>query len=207
MNFNDYINIDQYGTAATRRFSEVQNQLNTLESDFQSRSNGKSVGTIVGTSILSVVWIAAYIIFTVAAWNYMPLKWLLIVAGLILAGLLAVMIVDAATDFGYFEKINGYRNELRVLRTGVSDGIHAIRNDQQKIVDAANYGWNMELKFRHSVQGQATGLANDLAGIESLKKGFIGKAKPVLYFASDRKMTLKIPPRQRHSNADLFLYS
>lgn len=189
MNFSENITLDVYSQNAHKQFDEMQSRLSTISNSFQTRMDGKSTGGIIGSLIVTLLWLAAFIVSAIIARSYVNNTMLLIAVG-IAVGLVIFMIIDTIMDFSYYGKISSYKHSIAELQTRVDVGKNSIKANHDSFLSSRTNGWNYTLNAANSIPDEATAIEATMAGMESVKKGFINGAKNAFFFATAIAITV-----------------
>ncbi len=186
MKYNGYYTFGAMTESAQQRFSQTQQRLGEVEKSFEGRMNGKSLGQIAATLVLSLLWLVVFVtLFALAKkYTYSHLYFTLqpYVIG-VMALLLLLMMIDDIISISYYGRISSYRSAVLQMRNRIESAEQQRESDRSVFMAAHKQGWNMPLSIGSSVHREATGIESTMAGMESLKRGFLHKAKNIAYFA------------------------
>lgn len=183
MNLNDTIILNRYSDSANNQFNELKDRLEKTESSFQTRMNGKTTGGLAGSLVITLVWLAVFVFAALEVRGSVN-GTLLLVSCICAAALIVFMIIDIIMDYSYYGKIASYKNAVSQLRDRVTVGQNAIKANYNDFLRSRAKGWNYSLKAASSIPDEAAAIEASINSMESLKKGFVYKAKTVSFFAT-----------------------
>lgn len=183
MSFKDSITLNTYSDNANKQFNEMKSRLSEIENSFQTRMNGKTTGGLVGSLVGTIAWLAVFVIAAIMVRGVVD-STLLLVAFLIALALIVFMLIDNIMDFSYYGKIASYKSAVSQLQNRVSVGQSSIKANHDAFMGAKVRGWNYLLNAAPSIPNEATSIERTMTGMESLKKGFVSKAKNFFFFAT-----------------------
>lgn len=181
MNFNENISLQKYADSANQKFKESESRLSKIESNFQTRMNGKTTGGLVGSMLGTTCWLAA---FGVSFWylrGYIDRTLSLICLGIGIV-LIISLFIDEIMSFSYYGKISSFKNNITQLKNRVSIGRNSIKSNQDAFMKSWTNGWNYPISVGSSIPEEATSIESIINGMESLKGGIINGLKNFLFF-------------------------
>lgn len=183
MDYNDEVFINSYGDEAYSQLSLIQSRLTEVENSFYSRINGKTTSSIVGSLIISIVWLVVYEGSAILVKDRVDMR-LLIVAIVITILLILFMLIDGIMEHSYYGKISSYNDEIAQLQNRISIGINSIETNYNMLMNTKEDGWNFSLYASKSIIEEEINIETVMTQMESLKKGFVSNAKTFFYYAS-----------------------
>ena len=189
MDFNDSIMLDTYSNNANKQFGDMQSRLSEIENSFQTRMNGKTTEGLVGSLIGTIAWLAAFIACAIFARDMVD-STMVLISMAIAGGLILFMLIDNIMDFSYYGKIASYKNSISQLQNRVSIGKNSIKSNHDAFMASRSKGWNYLLNAAPSIPEEATSVETTMTSMESLKKGFICRAKNFFFYATVIAITL-----------------
>lgn len=181
MDFNQCYKVDRYSENATEQFTAMTKRLSKIESGFHTKMNGRSIGGLVGSFIGTICWLAFFVSATVISSKWVDKRLLMLFLGVTLL-LMIVMLIDTIVNVSYYGKISGYKNFIAQLQHRVSIGKNSIKANHDAFMESRSNGWQHPLNVATSIPQEATAVESTVAGMESLKAGFINGAKNVFYY-------------------------
>ena len=183
MNLNDTIILNRYSDSANNQFNELKDRLEKTESSFQTRMGGKTTGGLAGSLVLTLAWSAVFVVAALEVRGSVN-GTLLLVSCICAAALIVFMIIDIIMDYSYYGRIASYKNAVSQLRDRVTVGQSSIKANYNDFLRSRAKGWNYPLKAASSIPDEAAAIEASINSMESLKKGFVYKAKTVSFFAT-----------------------
>ena len=183
MNLNDTIILNRYSDSANNQFNELKDRLEKTESSFQTRMGGKTTGGLAGSLVLTLAWSAVFVVAALEVRGSVN-GTLLLVSCICAAALIVFMIIDIIMDYSYYGRIASHKNAVSQLRDRVTVGQNAIKANYNDFLRSRAKGWNYSLKAASSIPDEAAAIEASINSMESLKKGFVYKAKTVSFFAT-----------------------
>lgn len=193
MRFDDCITLEAYADKANKQFGNLQDKLSDLESSFQTRMNGKTTASIIGSIVGTACWIIAlgygvYVLYYGYS-NMINSTYVLLGGGVALC-LLVIMLIEEILDFKYYGKITTYKKTVSQLRKRVEIGKSSIKANHDEFMASRANGWNYALNAATSIPEEAESVVSTVKSMESIKKGFINSAKNFLFFSSVIAVTI-----------------
>lgn len=181
MNFTQNISLSQYATDANTQYNAVQSRLSKIESGFQVRMDGRSIGGLIGSFIFTLCWLAAFVVGAVytAQWVYKPMLLACLGSAFLL---ILFMMIDTVVNVSYYGKIAGYKSTIVQLRNRVNTGRDSVKTNHDAFMASRAKGWHYPLYAGSSIPRTATAIETTMAGMESLKAGFLNGVKNVFYY-------------------------
>lgn len=183
MKLQDNVTLKSYSEKANKEFDAMESRLSEVENSFQTRMNGKTTGGLAGALFGTILWL---VVFAGAAFLVKDMldRRLILAAFIVAVALIVFMAIDNIMDFSYYGKIESYSGAISQLQNRVRVGRSAITENHDAFMRSKAKGWNYQLSAAPSIPYEATSIETTMAGMESLKKGFISNAKNVLFFAT-----------------------
>ncbi len=189
MKFDKMISLKKYSDDAIGRFDEMGNRLSTIEGAFETRMKGKSLGSLIFSSIVTIVWLVIFLVAAIVA-RPMVNNFFLIIAVVAVIAMIAFMLISNYMNYTYYGKFTTYKNTVTGLKDRVSAGKNAIPACDEAFKKAKANGWHLPLKPGPSISAEADTVEATIAGIESLEKGFVSKTKTALFFIVNALITI-----------------
>lgn len=181
MTLSENISLQNYVDSANQQFSKIESRLSQIEGSFQTRMNGKTIGSLIRSMFGTIFWIATFCVFFWYIKNYVnsTLYYVCLSITLLLA---VTMFIDEIISLCYYGKITSYKNSILQLKNRIHIGLSSIKSNQNIFIGARVNGWRYPLSVGTSIPEEAISAESIINGMESLKGGFIHGLKDFLYF-------------------------
>ena len=63
MAFSENVSLQKYVDSANQKFNESESRLSEIEGSFQTRMNGKTTGSLIGSMFGTACWLVAFCVF------------------------------------------------------------------------------------------------------------------------------------------------
>ena len=181
MTFNNSFELKKMMDSARTEFDSVSEQISSIENRVNYQLGGKGRGTLVGaifgTILWAVVFLVAGFIMYEAVHPYAGLGFW--VVSLLLAFFL---IISDFSQIGYYGSILKARDRVVQLKNRLSLGRSGLSSSLTELSARKEKGWEMSLNAGTPILEEAHTIERQLAGMESVRRGFVHKVKNFLYF-------------------------
>ena len=181
MAFSENVSLQKYVDSANQKFNESESRLSEIEGSFQTRMNGKTTGSLIGSMFGTACWLVAFCVFFWYIRGYVDEMLSFVCLGIAVA-LIISLFIDEIIGFSYYGKISSYKNNITQLNNRVSVGRSSIQSKRGSFMKSRDNGWLYPLSVGTSILEEAASIENTINGMESLKGGFINGLKNFLFY-------------------------
>lgn len=191
MDFNQGISLKQYADDANKKFDEVDKNLSRISDNFEIRMDGKTNGSLIGSFIGTLLWLAVFVAGAVIAGGMKSVNGtVLVIAVVAVLGLLVFMTIDNVVNFSYYGKISTYKSSVEQLQNRMSVGKNSIKSNHETFLKSKTKGWNHAFSVGSSIPDEASSIEGKMGNMEALKEGIVYGAKNVFYYAAVVMVTI-----------------
>ncbi len=190
MNISNNYTLKTMADSAATQISNAESRFGGIESSLSSRMNNKSTKRLIGSFIATLVWLAAFLAAAIVLKSYVPSRILLIAIATLSSLLCIFMLLDCVINVSYYGKISGFRKAVSSVKNKLSRHREQIQTKQGEFMSAKSKGFELPLSASTSVFEQYESISAKTRNMESLKNGFMYKAKNFFYFAVAIGITL-----------------